>query len=461
MRLLKEVGLVLDEHQALVLDGALGESDETYRRPDGSVANRWAASETAVVQPRQNGKTILLAARAIAGLFYMREKLILWTAHEFKTAREGFLTVRDLIESTDFLRERVKAVRVAAGEEGIETWDGNRLRFLARSRGSGRGFSADCLLLDEAYALTDDQMGAILPTLSARPNPQTWFASSAPLLESEVLRRVCRRGRAGNAGSLAYFEWCADEDVEPDDRTAWAAANPAYPTRIDDEAIFRELGTLGVEAFLRERLGIWPEDGVDEVIPEVVWKAARDDTSQIIDPVCFAVDATPGRDYATIAVAGRRADGLTHVELVDGRSGMGWVPARLAELVAGNTTCAVMLDPGGPAGAFLPALTELEVTTKCQCHGDLDVQTVSTREVAQACGALYDGFVEGRYKHLGQEELDGAVAGAVKRPLLDAWALDRKNSARNISPLVAVTLAAYGFSIHGPTPDYDVMDSVF
>src|SRR5512135_2349968 len=69
-------GLTLDDWQAYSLDVALGE------RRDG----KWSAFEVGLVVPRQNGKGGVLEARELAGLFLFDERLILHSAHEFKTA---------------------------------------------------------------------------------------------------------------------------------------------------------------------------------------------------------------------------------------------------------------------------------------------------------------------------------------------------------------------------------------
>ena len=84
VELAASVGLILDPWQCLVLDGMLGE------RTDGS----WAAFESAVICPRQNGKNAILETRELAGLFLFGEELIIASAHEFKTAQESFRRVR-------------------------------------------------------------------------------------------------------------------------------------------------------------------------------------------------------------------------------------------------------------------------------------------------------------------------------------------------------------------------------
>ena len=50
-----------------------------------------------------------------------------------------------------------------------------------RSKSAIRGFSADCLLLDEGQILNDLAWEAILYTVSARPNHQIWLLGTPPL----------------------------------------------------------------------------------------------------------------------------------------------------------------------------------------------------------------------------------------------------------------------------------------
>lgn len=198
VELAASAGLRLDPWQVLVLEGALGE------REDGL----WAASEVGLIVPRQNGKGGILEARELAGLFLFGERLLLHSAHEFKTCSEAFRRLRDLVVNTpDLLRQVApRGIHSAHGDEGIELRDGRRIRFVARTGGSGRGFTGDLIVLDEAMKLSGAIMSALVPTLAARPNPQIWYTASAPLpvVESDALRRLCRRGRAGDkAGEVA------------------------------------------------------------------------------------------------------------------------------------------------------------------------------------------------------------------------------------------------------------------
>lgn len=191
VELAESVGLHLDPWQKDVLEGALGEG------PDG----KWASLEVGLIVPRQNGKGSILEARELAGLFLFGERLQTHTAHRFDTSLEHYLRLRQLIEGSADLSRKVRAMPDANGKEAIILTNGARLNFKARSKGSGRGFSGDLVVLDEAFWLME--LGSLLPTMSARMDmtpagPQLWYVSSAPLPrdESEPLRRLCRRGRA-------------------------------------------------------------------------------------------------------------------------------------------------------------------------------------------------------------------------------------------------------------------------
>jgi len=260
-------GLELDPWQAQVLEDGLGR-----RGP------RWAAFEVALIVARQNGKGAILEALELAALFLFDDvRLILHSAHEFKTAAEAFLRIRHLIEDAPQFARRVERIRTAAGAESIELKDGKRLRFVARSSGSGRGFTSDLVILDEAYKLGDQEMAALLPTLSARPDPQVWYTSTAGNPDSIQLGRVRKRGLAGSDPSLAFLEWSADDGDDPGDRQVWAKANPGLGIRIAEDYIEREQAALGPDAFARERLSIgsYPSDGGNwNVISAGAWDAA-------------------------------------------------------------------------------------------------------------------------------------------------------------------------------------------
>lgn len=432
-------GLHLDPWQQIVLRGSMGELE----------ADRWAAFEVGLIVSRQNGKGSILEARELHALFLEPQtRLILHSSHEFKTAAEGFLRIKALIDNTDALRKRVKTIRTSHGEEGIELLDGSRLRFVARSTGSGRGFSGDLVILDEAYALPAAAMAALMPTLSARPNPQIWYTSSAGMPNSDQLRRVRDRGRAGGTGRLAYFEYSAPEGASLDDWMARRQANPALGYRIKADFIDTERSALPDNEFARERLGIWPDDGSSAVIAEATWMSLADPDSRARpnSPLVFAVDVNTDRSESAIASAGLRLDGKYHTKVVDYREGVNWIVPRLIDLDYRYSPAAILLDPSAPVGSIVAELRD----------NDIEPVLVSTRDMAQACGAFHDDAINDRFRHCNQDVLNLAIRSAVTRTLGDAWVWHRRESGEDISPLVAATLALWGYKGHagesGPEP---------
>ena len=432
VELAESVGLVLDPWQRYVLKHGLGE------RPDG----KWAAFEVAVIVARQNGKGAIITARELGGLYLFGEDLILHSAHEFKTAAEGFRRVLTLINGSDDLRRRVKKVISAHGEEGIELLTGQRLRFIARSRGSGRGFSADTVILDEAFALNPDSVAAMLPTMSARPNPQIWYLSSAPLVDSFQLRKIQQRGRGPEPQTrLAYFEWSAPRDAALDDRDAWYQANPALGIRLSEEIIKAEREAMDDVSFARERLSIEEDITDDHLIPMDLWAELADRSERMLDPVCLAVDVTPERSASSIGAAGLTPAGLMAVDLVDHRPGTGWVVPRMTELVLRHRPCAVVLDERSAAMALYQDLVDAVGQRTL-------VAKTSTADLAEATAQFWRRIQPDTLtlRHPGHPALTAAVAGARKRALGGdgAWAFTRRDVTVDVSPLMAVVLAAWG-----------------
>jgi hypothetical protein len=426
----------------------------------------WACFEYCEWVARQNGKGAILETRALAGLFLFGEDLIMWSAHEYKTAMEAFRRCRALIQN---LGEQVSPnlivvddiipvkVNNTNGEESFERTDtGQRIKFIARSKGSGRGFSGDVNIIDETFAYTPVMQDALMPTMNARRNPQIIYTSSPPLTgdTGEPMYTLRKRAESGSDPDLGYRDWGLggdlDDLIEMDPRTRrewladrhkWVATNPALGIRITEQTIERNLRGMGQIGFGREILGVWPRQiAVDGgVIDAEVWAALADLDSRPGAALAFAIDVSPGNHSAAIAAAGRRDDERLHGKILDHRLGTGWVVERCVELRDRFNPKVFVLDPSGPAGALLPDLRA----------ADIEPELVSGREMAQACGALMNDVDNDRLRHTDQETLNAAMEQAKSRPLSDAWAWDRKDASGDICPLVALTLALHGFRVHG------------
>jgi hypothetical protein len=433
VELAETAGLVLDPWQRLCLEVMLGE------RADG----RWAAFETGVECQRQNGKGGIIEAVELAGLFLFGEQLILHSAHKFNTAREAFRRLRFLIENTPDLDRRVRQVRQSNEETSIELRSGQRIRWLARSTGSGRGFTGDRVILDECMILDASMMGAVLPTLAARPNPQVNYFGSAPLASSSQWHSVRRRAMSGDPGRLAFVSWSVaapptgldSEQLRAwaADRDRWATANPAMGIRIPEEFIAAEFDALPLGEFLRERLGVGDEPtetSADLALSVDDWEACRDPGASISAPVAFGVQVAPDRTRSAIVAAWVRPDGLVHVEQVDVRDGVRWLPGRMAELHE-RWSPRWFIDAAGAAGTLVPLVA-------------FPLELVATRDLTRACGLFFDLVTDRQVRHSGYADLSAAVGAARRRLVGDAWVWAQRDAVVDVSPLMAATLAAWG-----------------
>lgn len=433
------LGVPLDEWQETVLQAAMGE------RTDG----RWAARIVGVSTPRQNGKSQLIVARALAGVLLFDEKTIICSAHQTDTAREVFQRLLDIIDANPSLSRRVESVMKAINREHIRFTSGHTIKIKARSIAGSRGFSSDCLLLDEAQILGRPAWSSILPTMSARENPQAWLLGTPPTPQDdgEVFAQIREQGVTGKGTRMAYLEWSADADDNFDDPTAWAKANPAYGYRISREAIDAERASMTDDQFAMERLGMWSGAAKHGIIPAPSWKAQADELSVAVDRFALGVECGPDLAWASVALAGQRADGDWHLELDDDQHtrgrGVAWLVPHVAATVAANPQIrAVVVDVAGPIAALLEKRNDRWFFKGTK----LEVTPVKVAELGAGCSRVLDGIVTGWLWHIGQPQLTSAALPAGKRALGDTgmWVWSRKTAESDITPIQAGTLALIG-----------------
>lgn len=441
-------GLVLDEWQQLVLTDGLGMSGPS-----------WTASKVSCWVPRQNGKGGVIEALELAWLFLpgMQQELIVHSAHEHKTSGKAYKRLEKLIRSVPWMHNRVRQYRHANGEQQIELRDGRLLQYTTRSNTALKGFSAPKVILDECQELTRDQVGAIGPTTSAMVGHQKWHFGTPPADPTAWAYALREDGERG-VPRLAHLDWGAEVDLSDPvataaaqwDRGLWYATNPALGIRILEETVEDEARPSGLgETFCAERLGVWlprKAKGGGAISAEA-WAALADPGSRRVGEVAFAIDVNPRRTHGAIAAWGRRADGRGHAELVEYRPGTAWIVERAAQLAERHGPLVWVLDAKGPAGSLVDELAEAGIRVAEDAgsphRGALVVPTGA--EVARACGQLLDAVAGQEFAQIDQGPLNVAVEHAKTRPLGDAVAFGRRISTVDISPLVAVTLARWGF----------------
>lgn len=468
-----------DPEQELILDCAFGMRDGLP-----------AASTGTVIASRQTVKSSGLEMVVLGWAFITREPLVLWTAHEVKTARETFLHLQELIEGNPFARRRVRRFTTGIGDLGWTMTDGRRVMFAARTTEAGRGKTAPKMIRDEELETRDEQLAASKAVTSTFPWAQTLTGSSGAKDYSEVLHRQIRRGRQGLPGRYFHLEWvddqagsCADGEClhaqdavgcRLDDPLRLRASNPTVGRirtsgrGLTWEALEEERHDLAPAKFARERLGWHDELRADlaaEVFSEEQIKAILDPSSVIVGEPVFALDVAPLREWSSVVAGGRRADGLVHVETTsqpgvpdrvwNHRPGTGWVVGwfRSRLDVEDSTTptyerMRVLVLAGSEAMALVPALEKLT---------GLTVDVLPEREWPAACGQVVDAVSGERLRITDAVLADAARSVRLPKPAERARGWTRVGSDRDISPWVALTLLWRHFDSGA---DYDVLDSI-
>lgn len=445
-------GITLDQWQELILESTLGELRN----------GTWAAKRVGISVPRQNGKSHLLVVRALAGALLLGEKKIIISAHQQDTARESFDKLVEIIEddNNQWLRDRLDkkfgrgGIMNALMREAVKFSNGAKIQFKARSGAAGKGFSADCLLLDEAQILGSRAWTSINSTMSARKNPQVWLLGTPPQDEDDCFTfdMVRRAATEGKSTASAWLEWSADpnaEDFDPESEFTRWSANPAWNTRINHDVVQGEFETYTPERFMQDRLGIWREDvGEESAIPATAWA----DRALGVVPedwplAAVGIDMNPERTAITLAVAAWSPDGV-HVELVDSTEADERFDEMLSEQIVAwlwkrcHRRIPVVLDAYTPARSLEPLLKKRKMM----------VRVLGAGELAQACGGFYDAVVKDKtLSHFDQPQLNASIGGAVKDPFgkSGAWKWNRKSFEIDLTPTMAATCAWFGATKFG------------
>lgn len=453
LRFLDAIGFTMDEWQRWTLRQLLGLRED----------NTFAAKEVCLLVPRRNGKTHILEARALAGLFILKEPLIVHTAQVFSTCRESWLRVKSAIERCDALAELVDAGKIkfpSANDNLSIEFEGRRILYKARGTNPIRGFSPQVVIADEAYAMDDEIAAAIQNAIGAEENPQYICTSSTGLDDSDYLLRMRDRGiQEQGKHTLALLEWCAEEGCDLDDIEQYFRSNPALNIRVSLESLLDARRGQADKQFGRERLGLWADNKFRAVIDLERWtKELCKPESQITSKYVLSVDATPSHPHdAAVSIAGFTPDGKKQVEVIRTGRSLNWVVDEVKSLygaVRNPPPLAVVVQAGAKASSLVPELQKIQ-----DRDGNFaEIIELGARDVTSACGYFVDCVDEGSIVHLGDQSLATALSGATKINVgkLDgpkgeeeyrAFYWGRKDILIDISPLCSSTYALWGLNL--------------
>lgn len=416
--------------------------------------------------PRQVGKTYFVLATLVIMCILFPGLQVVWTAHHLRTSTKTFTTLRGICR-----RKKVAphiavdgrgkpAIRSSNGEQEVVFRNGSKIMFGARSMGFGRGFDEidievfdeaqilDAKALEDMVAATNQarhEHGALLFFMGTPPRP-TDPSEAFSLRRAEAL--------SGDADDAVWLEIGAKPESDPNDVKQFPLMNPSFPKRTPLNSILRLRKNLGDEdSWNREGRGIWDPKATSGVIPPPTWLEQADEGSTAESRLSLGVEVGPDLAWASVAVAGQRADENWHFELDDDQHtrgrGSAWVIPHVQYLVANNPKIrSVVVDVAGPVKALLEQRGDQWYFEGTQ----VKVTPVKVAELGVGCTEVLDGIVTGWLHHIGQPQFTAAALAAGKRALGDTgmWVWSRKLADSDITPIQAATLALIGARAEKP-----------
>lgn len=425
----------------------------------------YLADDAAVSVPRQNGKNgaVEFAELYLSAILGRR---ILHTAHEVKTCRKHFMRMKAYFENERDYPELVALVshiRQTNGQEAIILKNGGSIEFIARSKSSGRGFTVDVLVCDEAQELNDEQMEAIQPATSSAPsgNPLNIYLGTPtpPGSNGTVFARLRQQAHA-HTKRLCWLEWSVDEVGDIHDRSRWERTNPSLGIRLLPNVIESEVKKFTPDGFARERLGWWDDTAQRATDMNVTaWKECRTDTPTRQGHPAYAIKFTPDGSHVTLAVCQRPdkdSDEKPHVEIIAYKpmtAGLEWLaeflttPAPESERPRWKESLAIVVDGRTGAPTLLSMLTDQGVSRRV-------LRAPKAMQMCDAASMLENAINAHKLTHYGQDLLDQCVTNARHRKIgADGFGYEPSTANLDVTPLETIAYAYWAAQTSKRHPD--------
>lgn len=407
--LMSGAGIELMDWQAYLLEAWMG-----YGK-DG----KWTAKSCGNEVPRQNGKTLVLQARAWAEMLFFGGEVI-YTSQLQKTSTETFTEMARLCDHKALKKWLApNGVRTALGREEIRLKSGARIKFLARTRAGGDGQHGSLLIFDEAQALDRAAQESFMPAISATraERGSQIIYNGTPPKDGDyglIFEKIRNDALGGKTSHVAFTEWSAGYGGRPpakDDREVWERVNPAYGILIDPSTVEAESESFDDEQFARQRLGWWTgQRAAQTLIAESEWRLLESDSPTIWDKLAYGVRFSSDGSVVALSVA-VMVDDRVHVEFIRQEptsAGIRWLVDWLVERQ--DEAAVIAIDGKSAAGDLQLQLLDRGLPKAA-------VQVASTEFTINSAAAMVNGVADGTVTHFPSEPLDNSATKSVRRKI--------------------------------------------
>lgn len=431
-----------------------------------------AATSIGISKPRQNGKSY--SARNYAAYKAdFEHKRVLYSAHHSATTHKMFLELLNLFENPERYPEfaaDVKYIVKARGLEGIyfKDWkdddgvmhEGGCIEFQTRTNSGARGGTYSVIIIDEAQELTEDELAAILPTISAAADaddftsmPQIIYLGTPP---DDTCRGTVFKGLHDKAHlpeppkTTWWLEWSIDDAKNITDANVIELAyqtNPAMGYRITEKVVMNEYNSMALDKFARERLGWWTPVAVQKVeyaISEKAWDSCASEAPKPEGKTAYGVKFSPDGSEVALCGAVEDADGITRISMLDRRStgqGTQWLADWLNE--RSTKACCVVIDGRNGVDVLIDKISHV-------WRFKDSIKRPSVKDIIASVSLVTDGLSEHKITWYSKQiDLRDSAVTSTKRPISGGWGFGGENSI----PIEACALALWGVKTSKRNPN--------
>ena len=366
--------------------------------------------------PRGNAKSTLWAAVGLWALCDHPDspQVPLVAFNSLQAQRTLMRPVRSMVRACSELEARVAVYTATNDRRAWSAWNDGELLPLPADPEKLQGLNPTVALIDEAQTLPPAVLSAVLQGAGKRVASLVLaIGTPAPGAQDSALFSLREQALAGSP--VAWVEYAAPAGCALDDRSAWAAANPALRAGLLHGDVLEAELTLVTEAEFRcYRLGQWIDVVVADWLPSGAWEAcpmmeAPPDGTEVVLGLA-------GTWTSSVAVVGATFDGALFVawaaevatddelEAVFAAAAERW---RVAEVVVAPRTRANLVARLGDGGADGRSPLPVEVWPN-----RLDLEVTSATEWRRA-------IIEGRVAHDHHPLLAEHVSASMARSTSD------------------------------------------
>ena len=396
---------------------------------------------------RQNGKTHVARMLILAHLFLWDSKMVIGMSSNRNMALDTFRQVANAILDNDFLKDQVKQIRYANGQESITTLSGNRYQIVAATRDGSRGLTANFLFIDELREISEEGWKAARPTTRATGG-QTLVCSNAGDAYSVVLNDLKERALSYPSPTLGWYEYSAPPHCKVDDRNAWAMANPSLGKLIDEETLEEAVATNPINNTRTEMLCQWVDSMTSPFTTQMI--SDTSDSNLQITPggnIVFAIDVSPSKRSGAL-LAGKLNQATGKIEL-------GLMQLWTSDVAIDDLKMAA--DIHAWAQKFKPRVIMYDkyatasIAQRLQQSGQ-KLEDCSGQSFYQACGEILDAFVNVRLVHSGQKELTESWFSVGAKTNDAGWRIVRRKSAGDVTSAICSAMIVHYLTRPQSTP---------